>query len=229
MDLSYKIKFWNKRRKLSREKPQLYLFPEYKLGYIQIPKVASRSIRVAVTAFMSGRSPDENLDGDVISEFETRYAQHLSHAKIAALCKDNFIFAFVRNPYERIYSCYKNKIADVRVRGGRNILEKNGIGLDLSFDEFVRKIAVIPDNKADRHFRSQSWFLSWDGALLPSFVGKLEKISDDWQELQKRFGIAPPPQINVSSAKTLPAMSAETKMLIRERYVDDFKLFGYSE
>ncbi len=229
MGLSHQFRLWNKKRKLGREKPQLYLFPEHKFGYIQIPKVASRSIRVAVTAFMAGHSPDEDFDSGLVSEFETRYAQHLSLAKIAMLCEDNFIFAFVRNPYERIYSCYKNKIEDVRVHGGRNIFEKHGIGLDVTFEEFVRRVAALPDSASDRHFRSQAWFLTWKGVLLPSFVGKLEQMSEDWEELQKRFGIAPPPQINVSSAKSLPEMTDETRRLIRERYADDFRLFGYPE
>ena len=229
MGFSHKFRLWNKRRKLSRDKPQLYLFPEYKFGYIQIPKVASRSIRVAVTAFMSGHSPEEDFDSGTVSEFEMRYAQHLSHPNIATLCADNFIFAFVRNPYERIYSCYKNKIEDVRVRGGRNIFEKHDIGLNVTFDEFVRRVAALPDYSSDRHFRSQAWFLTCEGALLPSFIGKLEQMSEDWEELQERFGIAPPPQINVSNAKTLPVMTTETKALICERYAEDFKLFGYSE
>ena len=90
-------------------------------------------------------------------------------------------------------------------------------------------LSVLPDNKSDRHFRSQAWFLTWQGTLLPSFVGKLESMSEDWQILQERFGIALPPQINVSSVKPLPEMSSEIKELILERYAADFKLFGYSE
>jgi hypothetical protein len=229
MTFAHKIRLWNKLRKLPREKPQLYLFPEYKFGYIQIPKVASRSIRTAVTAHMSGSAPDENVNQNLIAEFEALYARHLKHSEIAELSKDNFIFAFVRNPYERIYSCYKNKILDVRNLGGRNIFEKHGIDLDVSFEEFVRKVAVLPDSQSDRHFRSQTWFLTWQGVLLPSFVGKLEKMSEDWAFLQERFDIAPPPQINVSSAKPLPEMSHEVKGLIYNRYEDDFKLFGYKE
>jgi len=229
MGISHQIRLWNKLRKLPREKPQLYLFPEYKFGYIQIPKVASRSIRVAVTAFMSESTDEKNIDQDLIAEFEERYASHMKHSEIATLSKDNFIFAFVRNPYERIHSCYKNKIEDVRALGGRNIFEKHGINLDVTFEEFVKKVSTLPDNKSDRHFRSQAWFLTWEGALIPSFVGKLENMTDDWQMLQERFGIAPPPQINVSSVKPLPEMSSETKGLIIKRYEHDFKLFGYSE
>jgi len=229
MSMAHKIRLWNKLRKLPREKPQLYLFHEYKFGYIQIPKVASRSIRAAVTAHMSGAVPNENVDKDLLAEFETRYARHLKHSEIAALSRKNFIFAFVRNPYERIYSCYKNKIEDVRASGGRNIFEKHGIDLDVTFEEFVRKIAMLPDHKSDRHFRSQAWFLTFEGALLPAFLGKLENMSDDWQILQQRFGVAPPPQINVSSVKPLPDMSNETKTLIFRRYEEDFRSFGYSE
>ena len=146
MGTLHQIRLWNKFRKLPRENPQLYLFPEYKFGYIQIPKVASRSIRVAVT-----------------------------------------------------------------------------------FEEFVRRISVLPDNYSDRHFRSQAWFLTWKGTLLPSFVGKLENMADDWGVLQERFGMALPPQINVSNVKPLPEMSSEIKELIFRRYTHDFELFGYSE
>ncbi|MFC1778882.1 sulfotransferase family 2 domain-containing protein [Thermodesulfobacteriota bacterium] len=229
MGIENKIRLWNKLRKLKREKPQLYLFPECKFGYIQIPKVASRSIRTAVTAYMSGASSGEKVSKYVVEEFEALYARHLRHSEIAALSKDNFFFAFVRNPYERIYSCYKNKILDVRNLGGRNIFEKHGIDLNVSFEEFVRKVSVLPDHKSDRHFRSQAWFLTWKGELLPSFVGKLENMNDDWKVLQERFAIAPPPQINVSSVKPLPEMSSETKALIVKRYIDDFELFGYSQ
>jgi hypothetical protein len=227
MGIAHKIRLWNKLRKLPREKPQLYLFPEYSFGYIQIPKVASRSIRAAVTAHMSGTDSDENVDKNLIAEFETRYARHLKHSEIASLARDNFIFAFVRNPYERIHSCYKNKIEDVRTYGGRNIFEKHGIGLDITFEEFVRRVAKLPDHKSDRHFRSQAWFLTFEGQLLPAFVGKLENMAADWQILSQRFGIAPPPQINVSSAKPLPHMNDEIRALIFKRYETDFDLFDY--
>jgi hypothetical protein len=229
MAIAHKIRLWNKLRKLPREKPQLYLFPEYRFGYIQIPKVASRSIRAAVTAFISGTAPDKDVDENLVVAYETRYARHLKHAEIAALARDNFIFAFVRNPYERIYSCYKNKIEDARAAGRRNIFEKHGITFDLSFDEFVRKVASLPDHKSDRHFRSQAWFLSSGGVLLPSYVGKLESMLEDWAVLEERFGIAPPPQINASSSKQRPDMSDETRELILTRYAEDFRLFGYGE
>ena len=209
MDIEKKIRLWNKRRKLRRHKPQLYLFPEHKFGYIQIPKVASRSIRVAVTAYLAGTAAHADVDGDLVTEFEERYAKHLKQEKIHTLAQENFIFAFVRNPYERVYSCYKNKIEDVRTNGGKNIFEKHGMSTDLSFEDFVRTIAAIPDQKSDRHFRSQAWFLTWRGELLTSFVGKLERIDEDWKVLQNKFGIEPPPRINVSNSKSLPNMSDE--------------------
>jgi dermatan 4-sulfotransferase 1 len=229
MDIEKKIRLWNKRRKLRRDKPQLYIFPEHKFGYIQIPKVASRSIRVAVTAHLSGSAACADFDGDLVTEFEDRFAKHLKQEEIHRLAQKNFIFAFVRNPYERVYSCYKNKIEDVRTKGGKNIFEKHGMSSDLSFEEFVRTIATMPDHKSDRHFRSQAWFLTWQGELLTSFVGKLENIDEDWQVLQKKFGMDPPPRINVSNSKVLPEMSDEIKDLIRARYADDFRLFEYEQ
>jgi dermatan 4-sulfotransferase 1 len=229
MGIAHKIRLWNKLRKLPREKPQIYLFPEHRFGYIQIPKVASRSIRVAVTAFMSGTKSGQDVDKSLVAAYETRYARHLKQAEIAALARDNFIFAFVRNPYGRIYSCYKNKIVDARAKGGRNIFAKHGIGLDINFEEFVSRIAALPDHRSDRHFRSQAWFLTHEGILVPAFVGKLENMDNDWQILQERFGIAPPPQINASNPNPLPDMCDATRELIFMRYADDFRLFGYDE
>lgn len=73
------------------------------------------------------------------------------------------IMVFVmRDPLSRIYSCYLD------VTTGKNTMYKFPSGLswvynystDLSFDDFIRKVCATPDRFSDRHFRSQSFFIS---------------------------------------------------------------------
>jgi hypothetical protein len=226
-----KIRLINQKRKLSRQTPQLYLFEDIHLGYIQIPKVASRAIRNALTQFLlirEGKNPDEADERSVVQQYEAVYAKHLPNQKIADIANNNFLFAFVRNPFDRIYSCYKNKtlIED----GKKNIFEKNDIPSGISFDEFVQRVADIPDTIADRHFKAQSWFLTYQDKVIPQYVGKLETFSEDWEYLHQRFGITLPKQLNSSAHKNSTlTMCDKTKQLIIDRYKDDFRLFGYAQ
>lgn len=230
MSLLATIRLLNQKRKLSRQTPQLYLFNELHFGYIQIPKVASRSIRNALTQFLlkrEGKNPEDAEQQNVIEQYEMLYAKHLSQVKIAEIAHSNFIFSFVRNPFERIYSCYKNKV--LIEGGGRNIFVKHNIPLGISFDEFVARVADISDTTADRHFKSQAWFLTHNGSVIPQYVGKLETFENDWELLYQRFGVVLPKQLNRSSTHSPLAMSDKCRQLIIDRYRDDFRLFDYPE
>ncbi len=77
------------------------------------------------------------------------------------------MFAFVRNPLDRLHSSYADKILDVRNAGGtKNIFWNLGITLDMDFETFVERIAEIPDEKIDRHLRAQSSFLCHEGKVV---------------------------------------------------------------
>lgn len=89
---------------------------------------------------------------------------------------EHFKFAFVRNPWVRLVSCYKQKIAP----GGQGLYcyeyEEVPLYVGMSFAQFVEAVHAIPDEEADPHFRSQypivcgdgpgppSWLISWDAS-----------------------------------------------------------------
>lgn len=224
------IKLFNQKRKLSRQTPQLYLFEGLEFGYIQIPKVASRSIRNALTQFLlqkEGKDPNRADEHEVIKEYEAVYAKHFPSKEIAEIAKQYFIFAFVRNPFDRIYSCYRNKV--LIEEGRENIFAKNNIPSRISFDEFVLRVSDISDTMADRHFKAQSWFLTYQGKVIPQYVGKLETFEQDWELIWQRFGVALPKQLNRSERQVTIPMTDQTRQLIIDRYREDFTLFGYDE
>lgn len=82
----------------------------------------------------------------------------------------------MRDPLSRIYSCYLDVVS------GKNTMYKFPSGLnwinkyasDLSFDGFIRKVCATPDQFSDRHFRSQSFYLT---RSMKSALNSLETLT----------------------------------------------------
>ena len=91
-----------------------------------------------------------------------------------------FTFGFVRDPYARLVSCYRHKIERPRQQGKRMSpifwVYGRAFSLQMGFPEFVRAVAAVPDERAEKHFRSQTRFLYRDGRPIVDFVGRLENF-----------------------------------------------------
>lgn len=216
-----------KRYHIRREKPQLWTFPSHKFGYIQIPKVATRSIRKAFAKASS-------LAADTYPSFEAfedDNSLHIKQDEIRDLVGSDFIFAFTRHPLSRLYSAYVNKITDAKRAGRRNIFQCHGITLDITFSDFVKRVCQMPDHKIDRHLRSQTWFLcNSAGVLIPDYVGHLEVFADHWEELRNKIPqLLEIPHKNKGShgSDYMSYYTPDTEKLARERYAEDFLLLGY--
>ena len=225
MDLAGWFRNARKRYKIGREKPQLWFFEEAGFGYIQIPKVATRSIR---QAFANTR--ELGYDGADFSAFEQRHSAHLSAHEIRARVGDAPVFAFVRHPLARLHSAWVNKIVDAERKGERNILACHGIHFGTSFEDFVDRVCDLPDRRIDRHLRAQVWFLHDEQGLIPTFVGKMECFPDDWQRLRETIPVLGEVGHANKAAFGADYVSHYTPRMIDkvvQRYEADFRLFGY--
>jgi hypothetical protein len=135
-----------------------------------------------------------------------------------------FKFAFVRNPYDRLVSCYFGK-----VRGSdRNRLHVRSWSPDLTFAGFVDAVCRTPDSRSNRHYRSQHTLC--DLASL-DFLGRLENLENDISEVMERLTVHR--EVRVPSLNTTDRShysryyDDDLRTQVADRYAEDLRLFGY--
>jgi hypothetical protein len=236
MNLSKSIHKFRQRRKILREKPHVWEIPSAKACYIQNYKVATRSIRHAIARHILKEQNDireyDQIPLELVRQLDKKVSSFYTPAKIRKLYPEHYIFTFVRDPLARLYSCYSNKLIDAHRKNMPNRFAHFGITPENSFDEFVRIVADIPDKNADRHFRSQHWFVNDGDKDITDYVGKLENLREDWQYLIDKFGFPELPHKNKSLKKTANPRehySSEIYKIAQERYRQDIEQFGYQD
>jgi hypothetical protein len=192
-----------------------------KVIWVAVAKVASMAIQGAMTRMLK------------LPFTEWRRASLPSLAEVHRH-SDYFRFAFVRNPWSRLYSCYRDKIVGPAEREQSFILGQFGFTPGMSFDHFVHRVADIDDTAADPHFVSQFHVLSFQGQLVVDFVGRFERLREDWQLLRDQHGL---PILGYDPAGSPRAKhdydfhkrfyTSELIELVRRRYSRDIEEFGY--
>jgi hypothetical protein len=148
-----------------------------------------------------------------------------------------FKFCFVRNPFERVLSCYLDKIAGNKPQK-KKILKYFGNDADIEtlidFDEFIHAVSLQSIKEMDKHWRPQFYQL-FGGLIKFDYIGKVETFKDDLIAIDKYLkGKLLKNHENVLWHKT------EAKRKIKDFYDDqiakkvvnlysvDFEHFGYN-
>ena len=201
--------------------------PELGMRWVTVPKAGSGTIRMAILSGLRAAA-----DRDIPRDEIRRRIRYLTPHGLGAM-EPSFSFAFVRDPYARLVSCYRDKIVAEREAGRRisPIFAVYGrrFSLSMDFAAFVRAVAATPDERAEKHFRSQVRFVRPGGRDLVSYVGRLERFEDDWAEVARRTQLpAAARAYNRSTASDeVECFDAELLQLVNRRYRLDFEAFGY--
>ena len=186
--------------------------------YFINPKCACTTIK----AFLAATDPTLDVD-------QTKIGQDGAFSKVDRIedvprYPDYFKFTFVRNPLDRLVSCYLEKII-----GQKRWAEI--FGYSPSFADFVRVVHGIPDEEADIHYRSQYLNVTDDaGKLVVDFVGRVETIQDDIKTVASVRDLEYSLEHFRKSEGRKPYQEyydEETRDLAGERYATDIELFGY--
>ncbi|MGI6240040.1 MAG: sulfotransferase family 2 domain-containing protein [Christensenellales bacterium] len=211
----------------------IFCVPEKKLLYLSVSKAGNTSIKAALYA-LPETDDYRTIHADVRKIGENRRATEIVNYP------DYDSFTFVRNPLERLVSCYENKFHSDKASVGRTIrtliYDRYLLGFlakDRGFRNFARRVCLIPDRNADRHFASQSMnALDADGKIIVDYVGKFENFADDFETLRRRFDLAPLPHYNKtkkSGRNWMDYYDLKTAKRVYQRYRTDIAVFGYQD
>lgn len=204
----------------------------YRFLWLCNPKVASRSLIAAL------RTADPGIE---LIRDRTLAALYATQPRT----RNYLSFAFVRHPYTRAHSFYADKVRRTHAREVLSVIDGcHGISEASSFDDLCDWLGSPygADAFADRHWLSQYRQISLPGGRLPDFVGRYERLADDWAEIAARLGM-PAPDLPVLNTSAAPGTDAErrarasqrraqelnprNRALLRARYATDFERFDY--
>ena len=195
-----------------------------KFIYLGNPKVATRSI---LSFLESQQYSDLVVTEKTVEQLRNSIIEY----------DDYFSFTFVRNPWARAYSCWKDKITTQTKFCDIFILTKyRGLYPDMPFEEFVKWLASEngSDDFADRHWLSQYELLKNEqGKISIDFIGKSEQIAEDFKTLLQHLKIDESLKLSNSNATAekrdqyKTAYTPYLKKMIYERYKKDIEVFGY--
>lgn len=174
--------------------------------FIHIPKTGGSSVDDVLKKYVRRWVLHEYVYPDAVHKAEKRNG-----------FKNYFAFCFVRNPWDKIVSQYH--------------FNRDKFGMtDYTFEEYVH---AFNDGKRISWFNPD--FLSWmtddEGNMLMDFVGRFEKLQEDFDYACDQIKI--PKQELPHHVKTenrthyTEYYNEETKQIIAEKYANDIKYFNY--
>ena len=184
-----------------------------KFVFICVAKTASTSMR----RYFDYQPPDPPPE---------EYHMFLEDAiKLHPYARDYFKFAFVRNPYSRLFSIYK----DFNKRGSHiwdsEIKSKN------TFESFILDLEGSGYSKYI-HLQPQFYYVRFQNQIGVDFLGKYENLNEDFKKVETILGLPPKEliHIRVSGNRPLkPNYTDEMKKVVQRVYAEDFERFGYEK
>ena len=137
---------------------------EKKFIWYRVAKVATRTIYDVF----------DKADLELINKRVSFYSNPASR------CPDYFKFAFVRNPWDRLVSCWKDKVVSYNYFGFSDS-ERSKMK---SFENFVAFLGGVDIERCDLHLRSQSKLVDVDNL---DYIGRFESFTSDLHALVEKL------------------------------------------
>jgi len=186
--------------------------------FLHIPKTAGTTVRRALGGFLE--PVRSTWLGD---DYKHMTAQRVRQLYGEQVLERYFKFCFVRNPWERMVSFYA-----YHRRGQGSSLARSTIRFcqTHTFAEFVAQHI----NRDLWQGPQLDWITLEDGSLAVDFVGRVERLQQDYEVVCERLGIPPVklPRRNESPhASYTTYYDARTRQLVEQAHARDIEAFGY--
>lgn len=228
--------------------PRYIVNDEHRFIYCVIPKAACSSIKTALLPLFDVEPPGPGESSHIHQRYNRAGYQVtrplLMRRLEEGLYSDYFKFTFVRNPFDRLLSCWRQKLSRPNSPGFKHMeYETNEGPVELSrgmpFPEFVEAVYKIPEIEANIHWASQSQVLCGHEAtdlgeqrMLPDFIGRFERLSEDFAHVAKEIGLEDyklPHMLHTGTASAYhDAYDDKAARQARQRYAKDIALLDYT-
>ena len=215
----------------------MLLSRRHKLIFIHIYKNAGTSIQTALMPFAESRL-QRMVSGSRILPWRIRaflentiitpclnpqpYPMHIKARELVKIIgrkafESYFSFAIVRNPWDWQVSLYSFMLKD-DTHPQRQLAQAFR-----GFDDYIRWRCA-----EEARFQNE-WVCAEDGERLVKFIGRYERLDDDFRTICTRIGVdATLPVMNVSRTKPYQSYyTDETRELVRRTFAPDIEMFGY--
>ncbi|QJD31128.1 sulfotransferase family protein [Methylococcus geothermalis] len=218
----------------------IYVSRRYRYVYIDNPKTGCTSLKSAM-AELELRGSESNLDplNPEVIHYDASplksFVPIFPNPTLSNLAGKGYRFVtFVRNPYQRLLSCYLNKFdSNVTTDNPQARRMPNGAA-PANFAEFIEAVIGQADHDMDPHWRSQTTNIQF-GRIQYTHIGRFENYSVDYMETFRKLGI---PDADIPRLRHLNKTEAgrgrlsefydeRSQNAVYARYRDDFLNFGY--
>jgi hypothetical protein len=200
------------------------------LAYLQVPKAACTSLRAAICLL---NHPE--LDPGIVSGAEWIHQHREMNDMLRPGAKELrklFRFTFVRHPYARFVSFYRNKIAELDSPAVAKRFAAQGFKAGMTMDAALDVVEATPVEELDPHLIPQADLVYSSGTPLVEFIGRVERLAEDVKVVETRCGVSLNlPHLNrvsgtsIDRSRELLAESDRTRL--QRIYARDFERFAY--
>jgi hypothetical protein len=139
--------------------------------------------------------------------------------------KDYYKFAFVRNPYDRLYSTYINLKYDGHP-WATHLKQKE------TFKEFIMDFQGSKYSEYI-HLQPQVDYITCEGKVNLDFLGRFENLDEDFKKVEKHLGMTHKDLEKIRRSSIMPwnpkYYDEEMKKIVRKIYKEDFERFDYEK
>ncbi len=177
------------------------IVPDYRLIYVGVPKAASSTIKRSLSTLTASKTEElQALHTRGQSGLLSPSAFGVTEFYKLATAPDTLRFSFVRNPYERLVSCWADKFQGRPLVGGdpfvnvylayRHVTDRalpHGRDAVLPFPVFVEMAIATCLMRIDPHWSLQDDLIDMPGIAL-DLIGKAENFERDYARVLAHVG-----------------------------------------